>query len=134
MFSKKYYGKQYQVVPKVFCKKGVSKKFAKFTGRNPCWKASNFIKKRFLLNFVTFLRTPTLQNICKGLLLAYVPNKEDKQIWLTSRFLSALVPNGLNARAHQSMNGEELRKIISTLNTTFKDNCLVGFAPKTTKC
>ena len=30
--------------------------------------------------------------------------------------------------------GEELPKIISTLNTTFKENFKVGFASRTTKC
>ena len=60
--------------PEVFCKEGVFKKLTKFTGKNSCWKTCNSIKKRlqhwgFLLNFVTFLRTPIWQNICKVLLL-----------------------------------------------------------------
>ena len=49
-------------------------------------------------------------------------------------FLSVLVLNGLDARLHQYINGEMLLKVISTINTTFKENFYIGFAPKTSKC
>ena len=54
--------------PEVFCKKGVLRNFAKFTGRHLCQtlffnKGCNFIKKEtlaqvFYVNFVKLLRTP----------------------------------------------------------------------------
>ena len=51
----------------VFCKKGVLRNFAKFTGKHLCQslKAATLLKKRpwhmcFSVNFVTFLRTPFL--------------------------------------------------------------------------
>ena len=51
----------------VFCKKGVLRNFAKFTGKHLCQilKAVTLLKKRpwhmcFSVNFVTFLRTPFL--------------------------------------------------------------------------
>ena len=43
-----------------------------------------------------------LQRSASGL-PTYVISK-DKQIWLMSRFLSAFVPKGLDARAHQYIN------------------------------
>ena len=71
----------YQKLPwEVFCKKGVHKKFAKFTG----WrlvqiklKAFRSDKKTleqrcFPVKFVKLLRTPILKNICERLLVDYV--------------------------------------------------------------
>ena len=55
--------------PEVFCKKGVLRTFAKFTGKHLCQscgpQACNFIKKKlwhrcFPVNFAKFLRTPFL--------------------------------------------------------------------------
>ena len=48
--------------PEVFCKKGVLKHFAKFTGKHLCQPAT-LLKKRFWhrcfpVNFAKFLRTP----------------------------------------------------------------------------
>ena len=51
--------------PQVFCRKGVFKNFANFTGKHLCWsllQACNFIKKRlqhwcFPVKFAKFLRT-----------------------------------------------------------------------------
>ena len=67
----------------MFCKKGVLKNFASFSGKHLCW--SHFLikfqafrpatfKKRFqhrcfLKKFAKFLRTPILKNICERLLL-----------------------------------------------------------------
>ena len=51
-----------------------------------------------------------------------------------SRFLSAFVPKGLDATAHQYINKRGAAKDISTLNTTFKKHFKVGFASRTTKC
>ena len=64
----------------VFCKKGVLKNVAIFTGKYLCWslfaglQVCNFIKKRlqrwcFPVNTANFLRTPILKNICERLLL-----------------------------------------------------------------
>ena len=55
-------------------KKGVLRKFAKFTGKCPC--QSLFIKKEtlaqvFSVNFAKFLRTPSLQNTSGWLLLTF---------------------------------------------------------------
>ena len=70
--------------PEVFCKKGVLKSFAKFTGKHLCQglffnkvasAACNFIKKEtlaqvyFALNFVKFLRTPFFREHLWWLLL-----------------------------------------------------------------
>ena len=61
----------------VFCKKGVLKNFANFTGKRLCWSLFliNFIKMRlqrrcFPVKFAKFLRTPIVKNICERLLLA----------------------------------------------------------------
>ena len=48
--------------PEVFCKKGVIRKFAKFTGKHLCQKPATLLKKRlwhwcFPVNFTEFLRT-----------------------------------------------------------------------------
>ena len=61
--------------PEVFCRKGVLRKFAKFTGKHLC--QSLFLKKRlwhrcFLLNFAKFLRTPFLKEHLWWLLLLVV--------------------------------------------------------------
>ena len=68
--------------PKVFCKKGVLKKFTNFT-ENACagvsfvgFQACDFVKKRlrhgcFPLKFTKYLRTPILKNIYKRLLLKF---------------------------------------------------------------
>ena len=69
--------------PEVFCKKGVLKNFAKFTGKylfqSPFFNkaAGLFVKKEtlayvFLVNFMKFLRTPLLQNTSKRLLLNFI--------------------------------------------------------------
>ena len=56
--------------PEVFCKKGILKYFANFTGKHLCWsllQACDFIKKR-LQHWcipVKFLRTSVLKNICQ---------------------------------------------------------------------
>ena len=59
----------------MFCKKGVLRNFAIFTGKHRC----NFIKKRlyhrcFPVNFAKFLRTPFLQNMFGKRLLDYLVN------------------------------------------------------------
>ena len=56
--------------PKVFCKKGVFRNFAKFIRKHLC----NFIKKRlwnrcFPVNFAKFLRTSFLKETVRWLLL-----------------------------------------------------------------
>ena len=48
--------------PEVFCKKGVLKNFARFTGKPLCLKPATLLKKRlwhrfFPVNFAKFLRT-----------------------------------------------------------------------------
>ena len=63
--------------PEVFCKKGVLRNFAKFTGKHPCQglffnkvaglRPATLLKKRpwrrcFPVNFAKFLRTTFLQN------------------------------------------------------------------------
>ena len=57
--------------PEAFCKKGVLKIFANFTGKHLCW--SRLFKKVAWLQPASFLRrasrTPILKNICKRLLL-----------------------------------------------------------------
>ena len=71
--------------PEVFCKKGVLKNFANFTGKHPCWSlffnevaglhqasffkkdSSAFQHKCFPVKFAKLLRTP--KNIFKRLLL-----------------------------------------------------------------
>ena len=57
--------------PEAFCKKGVLKIFANFTGKHLCW--SLFFNKVACLQPASFLRrasrTPILKNICKQLLL-----------------------------------------------------------------
>ena len=63
----------------VFCKKGVLRNFAKFTGKYLCEslffnRPATLLKKRlwnrcFLVNFAKFLRTPFLQNTSGPLLL-----------------------------------------------------------------
>ena len=67
--------------PEVFCKKGVLRNFAKFTGKNLCQslffnkvaglRPATVLKKRlrhrcFPVNFVKFLRTPFLNNTSGG--------------------------------------------------------------------
>ena len=67
--------------PEVFCKKGVLKNFANFTGKHLCWslfQACSFIKKRlqqwcFPVKFTKFLRTSILKNICERLILFNSP-------------------------------------------------------------
>ena len=65
-------GASWQKQPlEVFCKKRFFEKFANFTGKHLC---CNFIKKKlwcFPVKLVKFLRTPTLKNICKRLLLSW---------------------------------------------------------------
>ena len=64
----------------VFCRKGVLRNLAKFTGKHPCQSLTsqilcNFIKKKrlwqrcFPVNFAKFLRTSFLQNTCGGCFL-----------------------------------------------------------------
>ena len=70
--------------PEVFCKKDVIKHFPKFTGKHLCWRL--FLTKFealmpvtllvfpgqvFFCDFVIFLRTYILQNICEWLLLTF---------------------------------------------------------------
>ena len=63
--------------PEVFCKKGVLRNFAKFTGKHLCqslFQACNFIKKglqhrSFPVKFVKFLRTPFLKEHLRWLRL-----------------------------------------------------------------
>ena len=67
--------------PEVFCKKGVLKNFANFTGKHLCWsllQTCNFVKKRlqhwcFPVKFAKFLRTFNLRNTCERLLLFVSP-------------------------------------------------------------
>ena len=69
----------------LFCKKAVIRNFTKFTGKHLCQslffnkvaglRPTTSLKKRplhscFPVNFVKFLRTPFLQNICGRLLLS----------------------------------------------------------------
>ena len=70
----------------MFCKKGVFKNFANFTGKTPVLESlrktaglqvCNFIKKRlqhghFPVKFTKFLRTRILKNICQPLLLQFL--------------------------------------------------------------
>ena len=71
--------------PEVFCKKGVLKNFAKFTGKNTCSRVFfnkigglrpvTLLKKRlwhkcFLVNFAKFLRTPVFTKHLRWLLLS----------------------------------------------------------------
>ena len=78
--------------PDVFCKKGVLRKFVKFTGKHfrqslffnkvVGLRAATFLKKRlwrrcFLVNFTKFLRTPVLQNTSGRLLL----NLAQVELW-----------------------------------------------------
>ena len=69
----------------MFCKKGVLKNFANFTGKHLCWslftkvaglQTCNFIKKRpqnrcFPEKFVKYLQIPILNNICERLLFYF---------------------------------------------------------------
>ena len=87
----------------VFCKKGVLKNFAIFTGKRLCWtlfnkvtglQACNFIMKRlqhicFPVNIVKFLRTTILKKICKRLL---------------SKILGTLIHSNLSKRNEKSYN------------------------------
>ena len=52
--------------PEVFCKKGVLRNFAKFTGKHLCQRL--FFRSLVQENFAKFLRTPFLQNISGQLL------------------------------------------------------------------
>ena len=77
--------------PEVFCKKGVLRNFAKFTGKNPC--QSLFFRKKhrwFPVNFAKFLRTPFLIEHLRRLLLdgtdiswALKNNKNQRWWWET---------------------------------------------------
>ena len=73
--------------PDVFCKEGVFRNFAKFTGKHPCkslflnkvsaLKPATSLKKRlwhkcFPVNFAKFLRTPFLTEHLRRLLLEQV--------------------------------------------------------------
>ena len=82
MFSWEIYEflKQQNQPPEVFCKKGVLKNFAIFTGKDLCWSlfyvcGVNFIKKKlqhryFPVNITKYLGTPiTLRNFSERLLL-----------------------------------------------------------------
>ena len=63
-----------------YIKRTVLKNFATFTGKHLCWnlkalRPATLLKKRlqhrcFPVNIAKFLRTPTLKNICKRLLLS----------------------------------------------------------------
>ena len=70
--------------PDVFCKKGVLRNFAKFTGQHLCQslyfnkvaglRAATLLKQRlwhtyFPVNIAIFVRTPILENSCERLLL-----------------------------------------------------------------
>ena len=66
--------------PAVFCRKGVLRNFAKFTGKRLCFSPVTLLKKSpwhrcFPVNFAKFLRTPFLQNT-SGRLLMYETNLE----------------------------------------------------------
>ena len=81
--------------PEAFCKKGVLRNFAKFTGKHPCQSlfliklqagGLQFIKKDsgtgvFSVNFVKFLRTPFLQNTPERVLLDYQKDPEERERW-----------------------------------------------------
>ena len=67
--------------PEVFCKKGVLRNFAKFTGKHLC-QGLFFNKKRcFPVNFAKFLRTPFLTEHLQWLLL-FVRSMSFLQWWL----------------------------------------------------
>ena len=73
--------------PEVFCKKGVLRNFAKFTGKHLCQslfliklRPATLLKKKlrrkcFPVNFAKFLRTSFLQNTSRRLLLMIYRNK-----------------------------------------------------------
>ena len=74
--------------PKRFCKKGVLKIFAKFTGKNLSvsffsdLRLVTLLKKRlwhgyFLVNLSKFLRTPFLQNTSGRLLLYFIGGRKN---------------------------------------------------------
>ena len=65
--------------PEMFCKKGVLRNFAKFTGKPLCqsFRPATLLKKRlwnscFLVSFTKFLRTPFLTEYPRWLLLSEI--------------------------------------------------------------
>ena len=73
--------------PEVFCKKGVLKNCAIFTGKQQRWSpffnkvpglsSATLLKKRlqhrcFPVNITEFLRAPILKNVCRRLLLQHL--------------------------------------------------------------
>ena len=93
--------------PEVFCKKGVPRNFAKFTGKHLCQilfliscrpEACNFIKKETLarVNFAKFLRTPFFIEHFWWLLLTAVKKKGRTKN--TQVLLKIGVPNSKNPR------------------------------------
>ena len=69
--------------PEVFCKKGVLRNFAKFTGKHLCqslffqWSCKKLLKKKpwhrcFPVNFAKFLRTPFVKEQLRWLLLQVI--------------------------------------------------------------
>ena len=63
------------VEAEVFCKKGVLKNFAKFTGKHLCLRPETLLKRVrcFPVNFAKFLRTPLFfKNTISRRLLLYV--------------------------------------------------------------
>ena len=95
VFKCREYGIYRSSRPEVFCKKGVLRNFAKFTGKHLCQSlffikvaGLHFVKKEtlsqvFPVNFVKFLRAPFLLNTSGGCLCIYKKcekNNESKYI------------------------------------------------------
>ena len=73
--------------PEVFCKKGVVRNFAKFTGKHLCQslffnKVAGLRPTTFPANFAKFLRTPCFIEHLRWLLLKFVRRCLDKLKWL----------------------------------------------------
>ena len=79
--KKKEFRKYRSSRPEVFCKKGIYKKFTKFSGKHQ-YRSLFFNKvadwrilpRNFPVNFVKLLRTSNYSNICERLLLKLDPN------------------------------------------------------------
>ena len=82
--------------PEMYCKKGVLRNFAKFTGKHLCQslffdkvadlRPATLLKKRpwhrcFPVNFAKFLRTPFLTEHLRWLLLHLVPHQVNGVPW-----------------------------------------------------
>ena len=101
----------------MFCKKGVLRNFAKFTGKHLCQSLffnkvagrspAILLKKRlwhrcFPVNFVKFLRTPFLTEHLRWLLLYQEKLNDDNLDWKNIYFLLRIVTKDSKLRAFQS--------------------------------